>query len=414
MLEVKLKGGPNEDLVQGFPGIPATWPRLAGTVEIRTVDPHKPAHEQEATLVSKVFVGLYRTDVVYVPSHRPAISAPRKEQSFLVTRQKEIFRGQPTSCYALDVPFTLSLPTNRAPTATISLQRMLESIYTAFVVLETYCPVSKETTSLTYKFPVRVRRFDTLSFGKYMQPLTGSCTSADHLISLEYRLSSQVYGPGDVISVLLQAVPNIDWPKAKKVKLKRCSIELVQLTKFFVERKHEQSEDGEQENVNMDEGSLMSRNHSVSSISSIDLETVESRIRIAKTDRSFTNAEQDERVGIANGITLNLLVPSVLNSSNDGVLSKEQPAVGYDGRVPFTNSCSLYSIEFKLIFKARFAHARDVQVEDAITVSQFDDSTRAIYMKSLLDHANKVNRIDRRPRKPHVYTEPLDKEVLII
>ncbi|GMM49824.1 hypothetical protein DASB73_007820 [Starmerella bacillaris] len=450
-IEVKLKGLPNEDLVQGFPGIPATWPRISGIVELRTVDPHKQTHEREPVVISAVHVGLFRTDTIFVPSYRPAISAPKREQSFLVTRQKPIYKGNPTKCYALDIPFTLSLPTNRPPTATISLPKMLESVYTAFVVVETYNSVSQDTSSLTYRFPLRIKKFDTLStFGVYRQPLIGDVTSSDHLVSLEYKLPVRAYGPGDTIKVSLRAVPNQDWPKAKKVKLKRISVELIQVTKFFVEKNkdshfslgndsndsissksapHSRSHSFYNSNsqVSTDMESINGDNSTIrisdtasnasttgSAAPNAEIETMETTIRIAKNDRNFSNAEQDKREGIMNDVILGLLIPSAFTLNTNSVLNKEPPEVGYDGKVPFTNSCALYSIEFKLIFKARFSHARDVQTSDTITLSQFDDSSRIIYMKSLMAHAKKVKHMDRRPPVPRVYLKPLDRQVSIL
>lgn len=421
-LEVKLKGRPNEDLVQGFPGVPATWPRLAGTVEIRRSDA-RPAHEQEPLHIAKVHVGLYRTDVAYVPTHRPSISAPKREQSFLVTRQKQVFVG-PARCFALDVPFTLSLPTNRPPTATISLARSVASLYVAYVVVDTLGPGGQDAAPQTFKFPLRVRRFDTLStFGQFREPLAGEVVSSDHLATLEYRLPVRAYGPGDVVKAILRVVPNQDWPKAQKVKLKRLSIELVQLTRFFGDR----GRDGASRDLPASESDADTTADSVGSraqtpaegtpagaSAGAELETDETRAKIAKVVRTFTSAEQDARTGIVNDVELALRVPSALESNADGILPKEDPDVGYDARVPFTNSCSLYSIEFRLIFKARFNHvAHDVQTEDTVTLSQFDEPTRVVFMKSLLKEANAVKRMDRRAQKPLVYTEPLDREIII-
>lgn len=70
LFDVKVKGVPNEDIVRGFPGIGATWPRLEGTVEIRSRD----ATPMQINLAT---VALYRTDTIHPPSNKPGISGPR-------------------------------------------------------------------------------------------------------------------------------------------------------------------------------------------------------------------------------------------------------------------------------------------------------------------------------------------------
>lgn len=406
LLDVKLKGLPNEELVQGFPGIPATWPRIAGTVEVRSLPTNTKESLRTPLRVQRISVALMRTDSIVVPSHRPPVAVKKCEKSFLVTRQKEIFRGSDGDKYfALDVNFTLSLPTNKPPCGSISLSKSLEAVYHLYVAVETLNSVANSPVTSSYQFPVRVRRFDTLAtFGVFSRPIKNECGSSDHLVSLEWFLPGTAYGPGDKICITLHAQPNKDWPKSRKVRLKRFSAELVQLTRFLVPQAEDQ-DSNLSEQVQVPPSSAFSNE---------SFEKIETRTRITKESRDFTSAEQEELKGISSTEEIDLTVPSVLHVEGaSGMLPKESPLVGYSGRCPFTNSSSLFEIEFHLVLKARFNHAKDVQAEQTITICQFDHSACSKYMNSLVQAAQRLKHLDLRPQPPVKWTEPLDADVRI-
>lgn len=413
LLDVKLKGLPNEELVQGFPGIPATWPRIAGTVEIRALLTSAKESLRTPLRVQRISAALMRTDSIVVPSHRPSVAAQKRERSFLVTRQKEIFRGSDGDEYfALDVNFTLSLPTNKPPCGSISLPKSLEASYHLYVTVETLNPTTNSPVSSSHQFPVRVRRFDTLAtFGIFSQSIKDECGSSDHLVSLEWSLPVSAYGPGDKIGISLHAQPNKDWPKSKKVRLKRFSAELVQLTRFLVPH----ADVSDSSSAEQDQTSTGHHATATGSSSSQEpFDKIETRTRIAKVFREFSSSEQDELKGISNTEEIDLPIPSVLQTEGaSGVLPKESPLVGYSGRCPFTNSSSLFEIEFLLVLKARFSHAKDVQAEQAITICQFDHSACSNYMNSLVEEAQRLKHLDPRPQPPVKWTEPLDVDVRI-
>lgn len=448
LLDVKLKGLANEDLVQGFPGVPATWPRIAGTVELRVLPQGKDSSRIAPVDVLSVSVALFRTDSIVVPSHRPSVAAQKREKSFLVTRQKEIYRkdlnepGGTGPVFALDVPFTLSFPTNKPPTASMSLSKTLESTYNAIVTVEVMSTVTHQPVSTSYQFPVRVKRFDTLrTFGTYKQPIAGEQPSSDHLVSLEWSLPVSAYGPGDTIGISLKAEPNRDWPKSKKVKMKRVSVELVQKTRYMVALDDPNAPNSNAaSNTNTPNASTNSApNHhsasnSVASNSSgvpsssiphnsnnpqLNVEQheefINTRTRVTKVSKDFTSSEQDRRVGMENVLQLDMVVPSAAQLlEKDSILPKEQPWVGYDGRTAFTNQSALFNIEFALVFKARLSHAKDIEAEQEITLSQFDHFACTSYMNNLVESAQRLKHLDLRPHPPRAWKEALDTQVRII
>lgn len=398
MLEVRLKGTPNEDFIQGYPGIPATWPRLAGTVEVRIHGPDSKVKVNNSADIKKVTVALFRTDSIVVPSHRPAMASQKREKSFLVTRQKEIYRASAhdtSKVYALDVPFTLSLPTQL--TASISLSKTLESIYHALVSVSLVDPVSLSVVTENYQFPIRLRKFDTLAtFGAFSQPLKNEKVSSDHMVSLEWALPISAFGPGDLISISVRTPPNTDWPKSKKVKLKRVSMELVQITKYMIPK-----EEGE-----------AARSESAGDHAPEE-EEIETRTRLAKVGRDFTSADQSKRRGLDEFENLELPVPSLLRPTDSKILPKEFPEVGFEGRTPFTNTSSLYSIDFELVLHARFSNAKDIEARQAITMSQFGHTICSTYMHNIVETAQKLRRMSHRGKAPSIWVEPLDTRVKI-
>lgn len=444
LLDVKLKGLANEDLVQGFPGVPATWPRVAGTVELRVLSQGKDSGRVAPVDVLSVSVALFRTDMIVVPSHRPSVASQKREKSYLVTRQKEIYHkslsnaGATGPVYALDVPFTLSFPTNKAPTASICLAKTLESTYNAIVTVEVMSSVTHQPVSTSYQFPIRVKRFDTLrTFGTYKQPIAGEQPSSDHLVSLEWSLPVSAYGPGDTIGISLKAEPNRDWPKSKKVKMKRVSVELVQKTRYMVALDDPNSQSNTSSANATPNGTITNSatNHSASNSiasnssnvpsSSIPAhntsnpeqheEFINTRTRIAKVSKDFTSSEQDKRVGMENSLQLDLQVPCAAQLlERDSILAKEQPHVGYDGRTAFTNQSPLFNIEFVLVFKARLSHAKDIEAEQEITLSQFDHFACTAYMNNLVEAAQRLKHLDLRPHPPRAWTEALDTQVRIV
>lgn len=362
MVEVRLQGLPNEDLVVGFPGVAATWPRIVGEVRL-----HESSFKPLA--IQKVTVGLYRTDTVIPPTTRSAITGTRKEQSFLVTREKDIWTGSTEEIYGLDIPFTLSLPSSRPMPPSISVGRQIETTYHLFVGV-----VSSRGTNHS-RFPVRIKKFDTLStFGTFHRPILQSVVSPDHLTSLEYSIPVSAFGPRDTINVSMRAIPNLDWPKAKKVRVRRISLELVQIFNFTFPV--EDSDDFEREK----------------------------RHRIAKVARELTADD----AAISKHEELRLEIPGLRLG---GIAQKDRPEVPNEGLVGFTTSAALYKIGFILILKARFSHAKDIETEQPITMSQFDHATCSVYMQSAVEAARLAKIADRRSSPARVSSRPLSKKV---
>lgn len=389
MLDVRLLGLPNESIVQGFPGIPATWPRIMATIQIRP-----PVRERERTPlpIRQVTVGLYRTDVVHIPSSRPSMSSNKREQSFLVTKLKSLWPG-PTSGssgpstaksspgYGLDLPFTLTLPTSRAISGSIALGKVAETTYHLFVNI-TIDNGSDPEVPEHHRFPVQIRRFDTLStFATMQSPLRGEQMAIDHLTALEWSLPVRCYGPRDVLQVTLNIAPNLDWKKARKVKVKRFSAEIVQILKF----------------TPPDDGG--DPDSSVAAWAG-----KEKRQRVCKVAEDAADFEK----------VLEMEIPAAPLENSDHITAKDRADVPAEGRTGFTTACALFSIEFVLVLKARLVHAKDVEIEVPITLSQFDHAQSMVFMTSVHEAANLARFADRKSQPPKAYPRPIDAVVHVM
>lgn len=265
-INVQIKSHPNQDLVCGFPGIPATWPRVEGTVEIRSPT-------LSAMLISQVFIALYRTDTINVPSARTT----KRDKSYLIGEKIQLYQAtkfqaeggnsspvmisnsnpslmpvntnSSTSSQAtatnpalsrkydqvlgLDLDFVLPLPVTKHLPSSISLpKRSVETTYQLFVTVV----YNKNLQTAHYPFPVRIKRYDKLStFGQFHVPLKGNVVSADHLVEFEYSIPQSSFGPRDSIVSYVKITPNLDlYPKARKIKLNKLSVQVVESVTYNI------------------------------------------------------------------------------------------------------------------------------------------------------------------------------------
>lgn len=362
IFDIKVRGLPNEDIVQGFPGISASWPRLQGTVEIRTKD-------GSLLYITLVTIALYRTDIIHPPSNKPGISGPKREQSYLVGEKVIIFQVSAgkfhEECIGMDLPFVLSLPTNKPLPASISLSKgTMETSYQLFISI-TY----GKQQSHHVPFPIRIKRYDTLStFGAFRVPIVKSVNSADHIVTLDYCLPCSSFGPTDSIMAYIKMIPNPDWPsKSKKVKLSKVTMQVVEVITF---------------NHNGEEPVIRRKKLAKTSTDLLDL-------RLA--DEWF-NSE------------LTLDFPLADLQEKEGLIPKERQEIPISSKNGFTTTSSLYKVDYVIIIKARLSHCKDIEIEQPITINPFDHASCMSFMKCISDSVEYSNKSshDYTPR-PRLY-----------
>lgn len=384
LFDVKLRGLPNQDLVVGFPGISATGPRLEGCIEIRSKDTTSTA------IMSLVYVAiaLYRTDCIHPPSNKPkpGIAIPKRDQSYLIGDKLVLFdtKGKSHDLIGMDLPFVLPLPTNRTLPASISLGKgtaAVQTTYQLFVSImhggssgTTSSSASSGTNALTYHipFPVRIKRYDTLStFGAYRVPIVLNVSSADHLVTIDFSSPTSSFGPGDLIVAYLSIRPNPDWPKSRKIKLQRLTMQIVEIVQF------------DMGSGSGDDEPLVRRRRLAKCAKQLDLKLLQTEPYSCDMSLELPNADLFDKGGPV------AIVPKA---------RQDVPLVCC--RNGFTTTAALYQVKYVLIIKARFSHCKDVTIEQPITVTPFDHVTCMSFMKSIADAVNQVNRADKHTTPP--------------
>lgn len=373
-LDVEVRGLPNEDLVHGFPGIPATKPRVMGSVIVRQ-NPRNMVKSKKSLGVTKVKVMLMRTDTITFSG--------TKSTTFTLNQQEIWSSAHGKDVYGLDLPFMMAIGKSGRVTGSMSLlqpQKIGETTHSIYV----YVTCGQDVTG-PWKFPVRIRRFDTMStFSALVQPISKKLATPDHLVIFEYSLPSSGFGHGDQILAYFHLRPNPDIPKAKKVKVVRISLELVQKVTFS------KSCVGPNEHV-----------------------PEPRQNRICKEATDFDDLRLDQ--GYVEPLKLRVPeFPTEDDYERYKVRPPEQQDIPSDGRLGFTNTCGMFDVRYHLIFKVRLKHARDVLWEQDITICEFDHLTCTEYHKSIVATAELARYADLAPPvERHVLTKPPTMEIRI-
>lgn len=368
--DIKIRGPPNEDFVQGFPGISATWPRLEGTVEVRSKDTHTPLQ------ITTVTLALYRTDIVHTPTNKPGISGPKKDQSFLIGDSLKLFQVSAGRTHdelmALDLPFILSLPTNRPLPASICLGKsMVETAYQLFVSVV----YGRQQQTHHVGCPIRLKRYDTLStFGAFRVPIVNSVSSHDHLVGIDYSIPLSAFGPGDRVTAYVKVYPNLDFAgnnrARKKIKIQRLTMQVLEIINF---------------------------NHDSE-------EPIDKRRKLCKATNQLDMKLPDKGYQCE----LSMDFPSQDFRDKDGLVQKERQDIPLMSRNGFTTSAALYSVEYMLVIKARFSHCKDIEIEQPISVTQFDHATCMSFMKAISEDVEYSNKTDHTLMPAPKFYKPSD------
>lgn len=455
-MNVQLKSSPNQDLVCGFPGIPATWPRIEATVEIRSSN-------LSVLSISQVHVALYRTDSIMAPSSaRPTnIYSSRRDKSYLIGDKLQLYQATSfpadtqvsssipshlakyDNVLGLDLDFVLPLPVTKHLPSSISLpKRTVETSYQLFVSVVH----GKSLQTSHHPFPIRLKRYDKLStFGQFHVPLKGTVVSPDHLVDFEYSIPQSSFGPRDSIVSYVKISPNLDlYSKSRKIKLNKLSVQVVEVITYNVSdiSSTEKSEDFSMDPSNKrgtvkkrllpsnSKDSVDSTNYlnseisnSASTLANTPITTVSSVMssNASSSTSPPTNTGPIERrrklckatntldlklpeSGYRCEITMDFPFPDLREPKNHpGAVvpfSTTRPTL-VDVPLPcmatgFTTSAPLYRIDYLLVFKAKFSHSKDILIEQPITVTPYDHVMCVSLMKSIkeaVDDANKLANI---------------------
>lgn len=409
-------------------------PRLEGTVEIRSPS-------LTVLQISQVYVALYRTDTINVPSARPAGMAGviKRDKSYLIGEKIKLFQAStfPASggelvtngttgssqlsssssassnstankrydeVLGLDLNFLLPLPITKQLPASISLQkRAVETSYQLFVTVI----YGKQLLTLHQPFPVRIKRYDKLStYGQFHVPLKGNIVSPDHLVEFEYSIPQSSFGPRDSIVSYVKILPNPDLgAKSRKIKLQRLSVQVVEVITFNTSEVSSASfmSSSSSTSISSGAGGLSSNalSHTISTTSSASLSTINSHSSFSQDSSSgdgpierrrklckATNQldiklpESGYRCEITMDFpTTDLREPREVSGALVPQTRTDIPLIANNSG--FTTAAPLYRVDYLLVFKAKFSHSKDILIEQPITVTPFDHVMCASLMKAI-------------------------------
>lgn len=323
---VTVRGPPNGDFVQGYCGIPATRPSIAGIVEIR---PHSYSPLPHITHVS---LALLRTDLIQMPSPGTGLSIHKKQETATV-REALLYKclygnGEPLT--SMDLPFNVVLPGgNELPPASLALStRACETHYmlTAKIHEEKPGPYTLSST-----VPVIICRFDTLSCFGMFGPTSASKSGTDHVVTVQLDLHRSAFGPGDLITGVLKIGGNPDWPsKMKKARLRKISYQVDEILQF-----------------NPAGDSQASRKYKIAE-------------RIYELNKGFDDGDQVH--------SFELSFPAVDRRDASGLLPRLDPGP-FTG---FTTKSTMYEISYNLAIVVKLTNAKDVMLEQRLTICPWD------------------------------------------
>ncbi|GAO49442.1 hypothetical protein SAICODRAFT_72014 [Saitoella complicata NRRL Y-17804] len=339
---ITIRAPPHVDYLVGFPGVPATRPRLIGTVELRG----------SSLLVSYVSISLHCTTAIYPHSSTsaalPALHSTKREVSKVIGKELLLYtapEGRPhETVLSMDIPFELALPNTYEdlPTPSIALGRG-QSVSTSYTLVATLHQATVAATRVSV--PVRIDRYDNLStWGMFAVPQAETTHGADHIVSMGVSIPRTSAGPGDIMGVFIELRPNPDWPvKTQKVRVDSLTVSIEQLLtyKFSVTG---QSDVVRKKKIVREEIELYQQklpNEGLSRTINLPIPTGEESPSRSSSLKSALSFEKDDK-------------------ENDAV------AIG------FTTECELYKIEYNLSVKAKLTRAKDVALKIPIHISPWN------------------------------------------
>ncbi|KAK9471863.1 uncharacterized protein V1510DRAFT_396412 [Dipodascopsis tothii] len=367
MVTINIRGPPNADYVFGFPGIPASWPRISGVVEVRGA-PRQPFR------LTSVTVSLYRTEKITVQTKSLGLSQVKRQESYLVGSELAVFNTALAGeqLVAVDLPFTYELPVIGDIPPSFCQSKIAETVY------QLYATVNVHGQGVTRASrPITIYRYDKLSiFGIFKEPKTVRTSSPDHVVMLAATFPRTSFGPNDVLRVIVDVLPNPDLHhKSAKAKMRGLTLELVELATF---------------NVHGDAPFSKPR-----------------RVRQSKV--VFNNMKVPaEGYRSEVGIT----VPVADTRNKDGHVPYEFDGAPNTLMPSFSMTASLYSIEYCVNVHVRMSGCKDVELSQKVFLTPFDAEQCQALKEPLNDAIDYAHRADHAETLVSTVMRPTDADGL--
>lgn len=275
---------------------------------------------------------------------------------------------------SVDIPFTIGIKNDIGPTAESAKFGL-----TTHKLEVTAISTGTKNNLKTFEFPVVITTYDTLPlYRQFNEPISRVVDSKDTHVMVEYSLPSSAVGPGEDLVINTKISTN---PTSKKlidrVKLKKITIEIVEVFDCRCDRSFIKEALVTQKTQDYDGLYLGVKGYSN------QFSIVFNPNRNNKY--SLFLKQQDPRL---------LTKPQQSHHSNELkplIIEHQQDPIPLTHHQPLTKHSNYFSTYYELRVKCKFSQAKDVEIQQPITIAPFDRVRSIQLLKWILKESEMAN-----------------------
>ncbi|CAM9024020.1 unnamed protein product [Wickerhamomyces anomalus] len=360
--DINLKPS-NKSMVQGCPG-----PVLVGTLEIRSgTGLPVPLESIELRFVT--------IDTLKNKPHREIPVSLRKvnyETKYPINDR----------VISVDIPFTIGIKNDIGPTA-----ESAKFGSTTHKLEATAISTGTKNNVKTFEFPVVITTYDTLPlYRQFNEPISRVVDSKDTHVMVEYSLPSSAIGPGEDLVINTKISTN---PTSKKlvdrVKLKKITMEIVEIFDCRCDRSF------------IKEALIAQKSQ--------DYDGLYLGVKGFSNQFSITfNPNRNNKYSLF----LKHQDPKLLtkvqqthptNDLKPLIIERQQNPIPLTHHQPLTKRSNYFSTYYELRVKCKFSHAKDVEIQQPITIAPFDRVKSINLLKWILKESEMASEFLRKIEK---------------
>ncbi|ODV97663.1 hypothetical protein PACTADRAFT_83106 [Pachysolen tannophilus NRRL Y-2460] len=364
----------NKPIVRGSPGVPKTFPRLEGVLEIRSRNGTVPFR------IHTIILQLNTIQHVAVPSSSKLGSndASRTYRMYENLHYSSVAGSSNMNeeILGMDLPFIISLgkdiiSSSRFPRWDASNQHNLSALITYHSKTN-----SNNLEVVTVKFPIQIKKYDTLPlYRQFNEPITRTVDSTSTQVLCEYSIPNLSIGPKDDLIIYLKICtinpgPDSILKKAKKLKLKKITVELKEILECHEGGLHNQ------------EATLISE---IQDFEDLVIPSQGFATQLSLVCPMENNMLEMSTTPITSKLNLNepssnfeILPSKIINDIHSGT------PISHDSQ-GFTSIGKLFSIYYELVIKIKMAGKNNnIVISQPITICPYDRITSVNLLKWIM------------------------------
>lgn len=275
---------------------------------------------------------------------------------------------------SVDIPFTIGIKNDIGPTA-----ESAKFGTTTHKLEVTAISTGTKNNLKTFEFPVVITTYDTLPlYRQFNEPISRVVDSKDTSVMVEYSLPSSAIGPAEDLVVNMKLSTN---PTNKrlvdKVKLKKITLEIVEVFDCRCDRSFIKEALVATKSQEYDGMYLGVKGYSNQfSITFNPNRNNKYSLFLKQQDPKLLSKSQQN-------YPTNDLKPLIIDHQQDPIpLTHHQP---------LTKRSNFFSTYYELRVKCKFSHAKDVEIQQPITIAPFDRVKSIHLLKWILKESEMAN-----------------------